>query len=195
MSGSKNKFSKFLVYISGAIGLGILGAHLYNKKIKKDKQLNSLDKHIMTKELKTLFKAEYTFIDILLNEDSDTLINNNIESVFELNAIQYALDIYHESRNFKTLEIKNLIRVWLLNNIKLVEGYLRKIDEEEVNKSINRLERLSLKLRKTIKDAGMHDSLAEDLEIQEYIIGTYVEINKGVEKNLPIARYIYNLNN
>ena len=61
MSGSKNKFSKFLVYISGAIGLGILGAHLYNKKIKKDKQLNSLDKHIMTKELKTLFKAEYPF--------------------------------------------------------------------------------------------------------------------------------------
>lgn len=193
MSNSNKKFSKFLVYMSGAIGLGILGAHLYNKKIKKV-QTNSLEKHMIKKELNTLFKAEYTFIEILLNEDSDILRDKNIESVFELNAIKYALDIYHESRNFHSNEIKNIIRVWLLNNIKILEGYLGKIDEEEVSNSTKKLERLSLNLRRVIKNAGMYDSLAEDSEIQGYIIGTYTEINKGLEKNLPIARYIYYLN-
>lgn len=194
MSKSNKSFSKFLVYMSGAIGLSILGLHLYNKKIKRDNQLNSLEKHMVKNELKTLVEAEYTFIDILLNEDSDVLRNNEIESVFELNSIQYALDIYHISRDFRNIEIKNIIRVWLLNNVKTIEMYIGKIEKEELIDSMKKLDKLSNNLSKTLKTIDMYDELAEDEEIQEYVVKTYAEIKKGLENNNPIARHIFNLN-
>ena len=193
-NNSKGGFSKFILYTGSLIGIGVIGALIYNKKVTNKVNYSSIDKHNLSEELRTFFNADCSYNRILLECDYEKISTKNIDSVFDLKSIQFAQELYYKSREFNTEEVRELIKTWYLTNIKIVEGYLGRIDAKNVNKSIQKLDRDTSKLEKLIVNCGLYDKLGEDCEIQEAVIGSFVMLNHALENGNELAEYITKLN-
>lgn len=186
----KKNISKRVIFFTSIIGVGILGSIILKKKSERDNYYKTIDKDTLINELSIIFEANSAFTEEVLSIDAETLKTRTIDSIFNLNCIQTMQKMYYESRSFTTEELRDLAKYLYISKIKMLEGYLGRIDENEINKSNKRFINSIYKVEKIIKVKHLLFILQEHEIINEHIAKEYILMEDALEKNCSIANYI-----
>lgn len=186
----KKNISKRVIFFTSIIGVGILGSIILKKKSERDNYYKTIDKDTLINELSIIFEANSTFTEEVLSIDAETLKTRTIDSIFNLNCMQTMQKMYYESRSFTTEELRDLAKYLYISKIKMLEGYLGRIDENEINKSNKRFINSIYKVEKIIKVKHLLFILQEHEIINEHIAKEYILMEDALEKNCSIANYI-----
>lgn len=188
----QNKF-KTLFIIIGTIGLGTIGFNLYKKR-KIDKYKN-IDFILFQEELNEILTTDCEYIYKLIKTDCEIIKDGSLNSIFELESLKMMQDLYYKSRYFKFEQTREFAKNLYIYNIKLIEGYLGRLSEDEIIKSSRNLNKSTEKILDVLSANNIDDLYKNCCLDDATILAITSIIKEKMSENCSFIQHILRYDN